>query len=897
MSSDSTPVNTPGAGGMSHSQPSAVDAGTSEGEGDAAVAINSLDALEAGLEIGPHNHRFRLMRKISPGDQGRVWVAQDLAGTEQDTRPRFKALKIYALPAQEQARLQEPLVKEDNKGARLDLMTLRSNLVKLRLRTEIAARLNHSNIVKVYGWRQGKDGWPFLEMDYLDQRAGCALDQLLRKEGNPGLGLEHTLKLLPAIAEALDYSHREHRLAHRYLKLEKVFISAQGLVKLLDFGLGEDMRESRDPVAAFDTGASSPQEAMPELQAVEQTRFKQDVSSLAALIYEMLTGKSPYSEQAPAGWDPTKWPMKPPELNEAAWKLLKQSLNPQSETCPPSAGELVRRLLTAQGKSGIGRRPYAVPVWLPALLVTGVLGGGIAWYVHKSRPTSTPGVTQPVVTTTGRAAVRVVPEPVAAKEQSTGAEETSRLAEAAGRQQQDAQLAQEMDDSSYAAAERIDSVAAYHIYLQRCPDCAHREAAEAAIKELETKAKGAELKAQFEAHLKARELVGSGRDKGSAMSVLGELESLNPQDRFVTDGKKRIAMTYGELARESLDKANFAEARGWLAKGTALQVGLEALAVLSLEVDRAELKAQDDAAYTQAERTHTQKSYQAYLDACAPPCGHRNEAAAAIERLKSNPPSSSNTVFRDRFADGSLGPELVVIPEGNFVMGSPVEEKGRFSDEHSHSVRIAKSFALGKYEVMFEEYDRFAEATGRKKPDDKGWGRGRRPVINVDWNDAVAYTEWLSAQTKQRYRLPTEAEWEYATRAGTQTARYWGEDPNQGCDYANGADLVGKRLFTGWNIMNCRDGYLYTAPVGSFKPNPFGLYDMLGNVLEWTCSAYDEGYNGAEQHCAPKERVLHFVSRGGSWSDEPRSLRSADRHKGTPEFLEYFVGFRLAREL
>jgi formylglycine-generating enzyme required for sulfatase activity len=170
-------------------------------------------------------------------------------------------------------------------------------------------------------------------------------------------------------------------------------------------------------------------------------------------------------------------------------------------------------------------------------------------------------------------------------------------------------------------------------------------------------------------------------------------------------------------------------------------------------------------------------------------------------------------------------------------------------------------------------------------------------VINVSWEDAVEYTQWLSAQTGSVYRLPTEAEWEYAARAGSRDARYWGSDPGQGCDYANSADLTGKVAFTGWTVMNCRDGYVYTAPVGQYQANALGLFDMLGNVLEWTCTAYQENFQGPYQECSDGEGVTHMVARGGSWSDPPRSVRSADRHKALPEFRDYFLGFRVLRLL
>ncbi|WP_069470344.1 formylglycine-generating enzyme family protein [Candidatus Marithrix sp. Canyon 246] len=214
--------------------------------------------------------------------------------------------------------------------------------------------------------------------------------------------------------------------------------------------------------------------------------------------------------------------------------------------------------------------------------------------------------------------------------------------------------------------------------------------------------------------------------------------------------------------------------------------------------------------------------------------------------------------FRDRLKDGSLGPEMVRITAGSFRMA-----------EHSVSV---EQFAMGKFEVTFAEYDKFAEATGRSKPSDQGWGRGNRPVINVS-----AYAKWLSNQTDYTYRLPTEAEWEYAVRAGTSTKYWWGND----IDKNNGV------------CRNCGDNFKYTSPVGSFSANPFGLYDTAGNLWEWTCSKYQEKYNGKEKQCIINARSV--VLRGGSWNYGPGYVRSANRLGLTPTHRYESFGFRLVR--
>ena len=225
-----------------------------------------------------------------------------------------------------------------------------------------------------------------------------------------------------------------------------------------------------------------------------------------------------------------------------------------------------------------------------------------------------------------------------------------------------------------------------------------------------------------------------------------------------------------------------------------------------------------------------------------------------------------------------LEPEMVVIPAGSFQMG----DNDLIWADPVHEVRIA-SFEMSKYEVTFEQYDRFTDATGRERVIDKGWGRGRRPVIAVSWRDAVAYTHWLSDQTGKTYRLPTEAEWEYATRAGTTTRYSWGNNP-------------------GYNRANCRvcgsrwDDEM-TAPVGSFEANGWGLHDLHGNVSEWVRDCWRDNYRNAPTDGSGMMfgDCSKHVFRGGSWNDGPGDLYSAERSYRTAETGFIDLGFRVVR--
>ena len=276
-------------------------------------------------------------------------------------------------------------------------------------------------------------------------------------------------------------------------------------------------------------------------------------------------------------------------------------------------------------------------------------------------------------------------------------------------------------------------------------------------------------------------------------------------------------------------------------------------------------------------------------------------------------------VYPETFRDCAECPEMVVIPAGEFVMGSPEGEEGRDSDEGpQHTVRIGRPFALGKFEVTRGEFGAFVRESGHQASGcrvytgsawendaSKGWRdpgyeqTERDPVACVSWDDAVAYLAWLSRKAGAAYRLASESEWEYAARAETTTARFWGEDADRGCGYANAADLSAKREYSDWTVANCDDGYAQTAPVGSFAANAFGVYDMLGNVWEWTEDCWNGSYAGAPADgsawrsgdCGPR------VLRGGSWDSKPRSVRAAYRFRYGAEFRDFNLGFRVARTL
>ena len=234
-------------------------------------------------------------------------------------------------------------------------------------------------------------------------------------------------------------------------------------------------------------------------------------------------------------------------------------------------------------------------------------------------------------------------------------------------------------------------------------------------------------------------------------------------------------------------------------------------------------------------------------------------------------------------------PEMIVVPAGKFMMGSPESETGRLTREGpQHEVTIARPFAVSKYEVRWDEWGACVKYGNCPPISDSAWGYGTRPVINVTWQQVKQYVAWLSSMTGQPYRLLTEAEWEYAARAGTSTAYPWGNDIGNGNANCSGC---GSR----WADDE------KTAPVGSFPANAFGLHDMNGNVWEWVEDCYQSNYNGAPTDGSPliTRDCINRVVRGGSWIlwQVPQSARSASRDNYKNDQQRAFVGFRVARTL
>ena len=469
-----------------------------------------------------------------------------------------------------------------------------------------------------------------------------------------------------------------------------------------------------------------------------------------------------------------------------------------------------------------------------------------------------------------------------------------------------AKAREDADDAAYAQARKAGTSAAYAEYLSSYPQGRHAEEAQ-------------RMKEQAKAREDADDAAYAQARKAGTSVAYAKYLSAYPQGRHAEEARRMKAQA---KAREDTDDAAYAQARK---AGTSaayskyLSTYPQGRHAEEARRMKAQAKAQedaDDAAYAKADLGGTPAAYDAYLSAYP-----KGRNAEKVRRLK----AQIGVLIRKwpagkAFRDCPDCPEMVIYPAGSFMMGSPADAKGGNADEGPpRRVTIARPFAVGKYEVTKSEYEAFVSESGRSAPGNcnlyDSWSRKWKPgedvtwqspgfeqsesdpVVCVSWDDAKAYVKWLSQKTNREYRLPSEAEWEYAARVGPKTkhnplteyfAASWGEDKVLDANYR--ANCYGCISFWGGDR---------TAPVGSFQAIRFGLYDVHGNAREWVEDCWNPSHAGTPQNGSARMSgdCSHRVVRGGSWYDEPKFLRAANREKNPAGNRDNIIGFRVARTL
>ena len=397
------------------------------------------------------------------------------------------------------------------------------------------------------------------------------------------------------------------------------------------------------------------------------------------------------------------------------------------------------------------------------------------------------------------------------------------------------------DDAAWETAQEADSIRAYEDYLEAWPEGLHVDEANARIAEIKA-AEDARQRAEREAREAERRAWETASREDSVASYETYLEGF-PAGPNVEAARARIAALQASGA--------------------------------------------DEAAWAAAKAANRADSYQAYLNAF-PQGRYAAQAIAAIEQLR---PAVGRT-----FSDGPNYPQMTVLPAGNDVLGSVGGDgEARPNEGPARPVSFGKPFAMSVHEVTFAQYDACVAGGGcASRPNDEGWGRGSRPVINVSFADAQAYAQWLSTQTGQNYQLPSEAQWEYGARAGSNDVLPGGS-LTAVCAFANGANAETDVRFAN---SACTDpGIGRTLPVGTLSPNAFGLRDMVGNVQEWTldCNTLNlrdapvDGSADARGSCSQR------VARGGSWFSGAEELRFSSRQMQRRSDANNFTGFRVVR--
>lgn len=431
-----------------------------------------------------------------------------------------------------------------------------------------------------------------------------------------------------------------------------------------------------------------------------------------------------------------------------------------------------------------------------------------------------------------------------------------------------------LDNALWDAASADDNEKSYERYLERFPDGVFAGIAQDRLSKLRRARR--EHEAQLAADQAARQ---------------AEQERL---DRARSEAERQAALAEQQLRereRQAREQARLAEAQR-AREQAQLQAAIEGEEALELPRDlrRTIQIALNEAGFDVGFAdglwgAKTRSGIQQWQASSAlPETGYLNKST--FERLMSE--LSVEEVKQTSGARQLFEPEMVRIGGGSFRMGTKVG--GNYNERPVRTVKV-EAFEIGKYEVTFAQYDTFARATGKPLPKDSGWGRGSRPVINVNWDDAKDYIRWLNRNTAGGYRLPSEAEWEYAAQAGSQGDWSFSGDDSKLCKFGNG---------NGTGTHTCIDRFKNTAPAGSFLPNRNGLHDVHGNVWEWVEDCWHRNYKGAPRTAKAwidSKRCGSRVLRGGSWYDGSFDLRGSKRNKASAGTRRRTIGFRVARSL
>ncbi|MGK2925166.1 MAG: bifunctional serine/threonine-protein kinase/formylglycine-generating enzyme family protein [Lysobacterales bacterium] len=700
------------------------------------------------------------------------------------------------------------------------------------------ARLAHGNIVKVLRCFEA-NGTAYLLMPYY---RGEALHKLLARSGT--FTEEEALALARPLLDALEYLH-DQGVIHQDIKPANIYITEDGTPILLDFGAAAQGRLGSEGYAAAEQSA-----------AQGEMGPWTDIYGLAATLYRCIGGVIPVAatRRQAARQAREADPLEP--LSRLVPRKNFARIIPAIETglaiepgARPQSVAAWWPAFAAGPKHDPGRDPKHGPEegreWLPLILLglfILLLGGAVAYLLLDAGP---------------EAPVGEAPS----RQSGVSPEEAAR----------------------WQAALDADTAFAYRLFMGDHPDSIHSDQARLHLQRLDGRAweqaRADGSRAAIETYL---EQFPAGLHEADAKIALEELRLAEERAaQALLEQERQDHTAWAAAAAQRSEAAVDAYLSAWPA-------GLHADEARAL---RGQLASQlnDRRAFDAARKLNTVAGYQAYVDAF--PRGA--SVAAALEAIDDLTLRPGKT-----FRDCADCPTMMVLPSGSFWQGSEESATGALRNETPRRmVTIAEPFAIGVFETTFEQWDRCVAAGAcSTRPPDNDWGRGSRPVIMVSWSDAAEYVAWLSSKTGQAYALPSESQWEYAARAGEEED-WIGGDAEQLCAFAN---VAGSESGLRWQHAECADpAALETLPVGSLQPNAFGLYDVIGNVAEWTLDCMNLSYLDAPADGSAWSRGIcsSRMTRGGSWFTGSKDIRLPARFNLKNGDRNDFTGFRVVRKV
>lgn len=724
------------------------------------------------------------------------------------------------------------------------------------------ARLEHPNIVKVFRCFEA-NGTAYLLMPWY---RGEALHKLLKRSGT--FSAEEALALSRPLLNALEYIHG-NSLVHQDIKPANIYITEDGQPILLDFGAAGQWLDASTStrMKLGSEGYSAPEQSEPTGKTGPWT----DIYGLAATLYRCVSGRIPVAAVQRQGvigeGEPDPLPPLAEGLKGQDFSGIQDAITQGLSLDPASRPQSVaawRRFFNQAGamKSSVSG-PLTTEVeqegreWLSIILLgvfAVLLIAALVYLFAGSAP-------DPGDSTEETAVSSPVSETDRGEQRYTSPEETARWQDA-------------LD---------VDTAYGYQLFLQDYPDSIHRDQANVHLERLDHQAWGyAEEQGSKSAIETYLDTFPGGRHEAEANIRLHEFKLAEEAGK--REQKEREQQDHDDWAA-ALARRSISAIDEYLAKWPGGLHGDEARSL------RSQLEGQinETRAFEAAAKLNTIEAYESYVAAF--PKG-RNVARAleAIDGLTLRPGKT--------FRDCSTCPTMIVVPAGSFWQGS--EESDPYAlkmETPKRMVTFEQPFAVSVFEITMELWDQcVTDGACKTRPPDNGWGRGSRPVIMVSWNDTQEFTAWLSDKTGQPYRLPSESQWEYMARAGEESD-WIGGDKKRVCEFGN---IAGAESGFRWQHEDCADqAVMETLPVGSFKANAFGLYDVVGNVAEWTMDCMNLSYLDAPADGSSWGRGIcsSRMTRGGSWFTGSREVRLPARFNLKNGDRNDFTGFRVVRKV